>query len=115
MPMPVLSTEHENEAMRNMSASAAIAATGLRKSFDGKVVLDDVDLAVASGTVFALLGPNGAGKTTMVNIFATLLGPDAGQVEIAGHDLARDPQGVRSAIGVPGQFSPVNRSSTAEN
>jgi ABC-2 type transport system ATP-binding protein len=95
-------------------SSAAIVATGLRKSFDGKVVLDGVELTVASGTVFALLGPNGAGKTTMVNIFATLLQADGGQVQIAGHDLARDPQGVRSAIGVTGQFSAVDDLLTGE-
>jgi ABC-2 type transport system ATP-binding protein len=92
----------------------AIAAAGLSKSFDGKVVLDGVDLTVASGTVFALLGPNGAGKTTMVNIFATLLEADAGHVEIAGHDLNRDPEGVRSAIGVTGQFSAVDDLLTGE-
>jgi ABC-2 type transport system ATP-binding protein len=112
--MPVLSTQRENEAMETLSPSAAIAATGLRKSFDGKVVLDGIDLTVASGTVFALLGPNGAGKTTMVNIFATLLQADGGQVQIAGHDLARDPQGVRSAIGVTGQFSAVDDLLTGE-
>jgi ABC-2 type transport system ATP-binding protein len=97
-----------------MPVPDAIAATGLRKSFDGKVVLDGVELTVARGTVFALLGPNGAGKTTMVNIFATLLEPDAGQVQIAGHDLTRDPQGVRSAIGVTGQFSAVDDLLTGE-
>jgi ABC-2 type transport system ATP-binding protein len=112
--MPVLSTEQQTEAMHSLSPSAAIAATGLRKSFDGKVVLDGLDLTIASGTVFALLGPNGAGKTTMVNIFATLLEADAGQVQIAGHDLARDPQGVRSAIGVTGQFSAVDDLLTGE-
>src|SRR5262249_43071551 len=94
MPMPVLSTELDSGAVQTPTRSAAIAATGLRKSFDDKVVLDGVDLTIASGTVFALLGPNGAGKTTMVNIFATLLEADAGQVQIAGHDLARDPEGV---------------------
>jgi ABC-2 type transport system ATP-binding protein len=114
MPMPTLTTELENGAATTLSPSAAIAATGLRKSFDDKVVLDGVDLTVASGTVFALLGPNGAGKTTMVNIFATLLGADAGQVHIAGHDLAGDPEGVRSAIGVTGQFSAVDDLLTGE-
>src|SRR6185437_13320616 len=114
MPMPVLPTELEHEAMTSASPAGAIIASGLRKSFDGKVVLDGVDLTVASGTVFALLGPNGAGKTTMVNIFATLLEADAGQVQIAGHDLARDPEGVRSAIGVTGQFSAVDDLLTGE-
>jgi ABC-2 type transport system ATP-binding protein len=114
MPMPTLPTELQNGARTTVSPPTAIVAAGLRKSFDGKVVLDGVDLTVASGTVFALLGPNGAGKTTMVNIFATLLEPDAGQVQIAGHDLARDPDGVRSAIGVTGQFSAVDDLLTGE-
>jgi ABC-2 type transport system ATP-binding protein len=100
--------------MKTLSPTPAIIANGLSMSFDGNVVLDGVELSVASGTVFALLGPNGAGKTTMVNIFATLLVPDAGQVQIAGHDLAGDPEGVRSAIGVTGQFSAVDDLLTGE-
>jgi ABC-2 type transport system ATP-binding protein len=114
MPIPTLPTELVNGDTTTVSPPAAILAHALDKSFDGKVVLDGVDLTVASGTVFALLGPNGAGKTTMVNIFATLLEPDAGQVQIAGHDLARDPEGVRSAIGVTGQFSAVDELLTGE-
>jgi ABC-2 type transport system ATP-binding protein len=114
MPIPALPAELVNGDMTTVSPPAAILAHGLDKSFDGKVVLDGVDLTVAPGTVFALLGPNGAGKTTMVNIFATLLEPDAGQVQIAGHDLARDPEGVRSAIGVTGQFSAVDELLTGE-
>ena len=56
------------------------------------------------GTIFALLGPNGAAKTTAVNILLTLIGADAGTASVAGHDVARDPDGVRGAIGVTGQF-----------
>jgi ABC-2 type transport system ATP-binding protein len=56
-------------------ARSAIVATGLRKSFGDKLVLDGVDLDVAEGTVFALLGPNGAGKTTIVHILSTLSPP----------------------------------------
>jgi ABC-2 type transport system ATP-binding protein len=114
MTMPALPTELKNGVTETVSPPAAISADGLHKSFDGKVVLDGVELTVASGTVFALLGPNGAGKTTMVNIFATLLEADAGHVQIAGHDLARDPEGVRSAIGVTGQFSAVDDLLTGE-
>ena len=114
MPMPASPSELVDGAVRTVSPHPAIIADGLCKSFDGKVVLDGIDLTVASGTVFALLGPNGAGKTTMVNIFATLLEADAGQVQIAGHDLVRDPEGVRSAIGVTGQFSAVDDLLTGE-
>jgi ABC-2 type transport system ATP-binding protein len=92
----------------------AISATGLRKSYGDKVVLDGIDLHVPPGTVFSLLGPNGAGKTTAVNILSTLISPDAGGATIAGHDLATDPDGVRTAIGLTGQFSAVDNLLTGE-
>ncbi|MFD9489240.1 ATP-binding cassette domain-containing protein [Streptomyces sp. NPDC059991] len=96
--------------------SLAIAANGLRKSYGDKVVLDGVDLAVPEGTVFSLLGPNGAGKTTAVKILSTLIsaGPGTGDIRIGGHDLAADPQAVRRAIGVTGQFSAVDGLITGE-
>ncbi|MFE9694189.1 ATP-binding cassette domain-containing protein [Micromonospora sp. NPDC005806] len=92
----------------------AITATGLRKSFGDHVVLDGLDLNVPRGTVFSLLGANGAGKTTTVKILSTLLSADAGDVQIAGHDLAREPDAVRAAIGVTGQFSAVDKLLTGE-
>jgi ABC-2 type transport system ATP-binding protein len=95
---------------------AAIAVTGLRKSFGDKVVLDGIDLTVAEGTIFALLGPNGAGKTTAVQILSTLLPADSGDIRVAGHDLTAEPDAVRAAIGVTGQFSAVDNLLTgAEN
>ncbi|MGW4849847.1 ATP-binding cassette domain-containing protein [Streptomyces sp. NPDC004288] len=92
----------------------AIAATGLRKSYGEKAVLDGIDLSVPEGSVFALLGPNGAGKTTAVKILSTLITADAGQVTVAGHDLATAAQSVRAAIGVTGQFSAVDGLITGE-
>jgi ABC-2 type transport system ATP-binding protein len=92
----------------------AIAATGLRKSFGDQVVLDGLDLVVPPGTVFALLGANGAGKTTAVKILSTLIRADAGDAQVAGHDLAREPDAVRAAIGVTGQFSAVDNLLTGQ-
>lgn len=92
----------------------AIAVTGLRKSFGDQVVLDGLDLNVQRGTVFSLLGANGAGKTTTVKILSTLISADAGDVQVAGHDLAREPDAVRAAIGVTGQFSAVDDLLTGE-
>ena len=86
----------------------ALTATGLRKSFGDTVALDGVDLSVERGTIFALLGPNGAGKTTTVQILSTLIGADSGEVRVAGHDPAREPDAVRGIIGVTGQFSAVD-------
>jgi len=93
---------------------SAVSVTGLRKSFGDKVVLDGIDLDVAEGTIFSLLGPNGAGKTTAVQILSTLLSADAGEVHVAGFDVANQPEGVRAAIGVTGQFSAVDNLLTGE-
>jgi ABC-2 type transport system ATP-binding protein len=91
----------------------AITAIRLRKSFGDHVVLDGIDLAAPEGTMFSLLGPNGAGKTTTVQILSTLITAD-GEVRVAGHDLARDPDSVRAAIGVTGQFSAVDNLLTGQ-
>jgi ABC-2 type transport system ATP-binding protein len=87
----------------------AVSVAGLRKTFGTKTVLDGIDLTVTEGTVFALLGPNGAGKTTMVRILATLLDADGGSMRVAGHDLVRDAEAVRAAIGLTGQFAAVDK------
>ncbi|WP_234351446.1 ATP-binding cassette domain-containing protein [Streptomyces sp. XY413] len=92
----------------------AVSAVGLRKSYGEKLVLDGIDLHIPAGSVFALLGPNGAGKTTAVKILSTLITADAGDLHVGGHDLAADPQAVRAAIGVTGQFSAVDGLITGE-
>jgi ABC-2 type transport system ATP-binding protein len=100
--------------MTSTQSRPAIKAVGLRKSYGTQVVLDGVDFEVAEGTVFALLGPNGAGKTTTVHILSTLIGADGGEAEIAGHDVAREPDAVRAVIGLTGQFSAVDGLFTGE-
>src|SRR5829696_9083120 len=89
-------------------SSAAITARGIRKSFGDQVALDDVDLEVDQGTIFAMLGPNGAGKTTAVNILATLLKADAGTATVNGFDVATHPADVRESISLTGQFAAVD-------
>ncbi|MFE3458435.1 ATP-binding cassette domain-containing protein [Nocardiopsis aegyptia] len=86
----------------------AVTVTGLRKSYGDHVVLDGVDLEIPAGTVFSLLGPNGAGKTTIVKILSTLIGADGGRARVLGHDVATEPDAVRAAIGVTGQYSAVD-------
>jgi ABC-2 type transport system ATP-binding protein len=94
--------------MTTIPAGLAISVTGLRKSYGDQVVLNGIDLAVPEGTIFSLLGPNGAGKTTVVQILSTLINADGGEIRVAGHDLATEPDAVRAAIGVTGQFSAVD-------
>jgi len=92
----------------------AITASGLRKAYKDKIVLDGVDLNVRAGTVFSLLGPNGAGKTTTVNVLTTLVKADGGTVRVAGHDVATEATAVRAAIGVTGQFAAVDELLTGQ-
>jgi ABC-2 type transport system ATP-binding protein len=102
--------------MTGRSGTPGIVAIDVCKAFDDHLVLDKVSLEVEEGTIFALLGPNGAGKTTIVRILSTLIQADAGEMRVGGHDVATDPEGVRTLIGVTGQFSAVDNLLTgAEN
>ncbi len=93
---------------RLMTTTYAVLSDGLEKRFGDVHALQGLDLAVAEGTVCALLGPNGAGKTTAVRLLTTLLRPDAGSARVAGHDLVREPDAVRRAIAVTGQYASVD-------
>ena len=96
------------------SSDTAVETIGLRKAYGPKTVLAGVDLTVARGSVFALLGPNGAGKTTTVRILATLQPPDGGIGRVAGRDVVGEPDAVRRAISLTGQFAAVDEQLTAE-
>ncbi|MGW3566575.1 ATP-binding cassette domain-containing protein [Streptomyces sp. NPDC000941] len=107
-------TSRRSDGADGAQPSAAISTVGLRKSYGDKTVLDGIDLHIPAGSVFALLGPNGAGKTTAVKILSTLISADGGQSQVAGHDIATSPDGVRAAIGVTGQFSAIDGLITGE-
>ena len=79
------------------SDTPALRLSGLRKSF-GRPAVDGLDLTVRRGELYALLGPNGAGKTTTLRMVTGLLAPDAGDVEVLGIDLARDPAGAKRGM-----------------
>ena len=91
-----------------------IAIRGVSKSFGSTVVLDNLDLTVERGTVFALLGPNGAGKTTLINILSTLVGPDSGTASVAGFDVVTQREQVKRTISVTGQSAAVDEVLTGE-
>ena len=82
----------------------------------GKTIkaLDDVSIDVKRGSVTALLGPNGAGKTTLVRILATLLTPEHGTARVAGLDVIRDAEALRSIIGLAGQYAAVDQDLTGQ-
>ena len=95
-----------------MTNDLAVEAHGLVKHFKTTKAVDGIDLAVQTGTVYGVLGPNGAGKTTAVRMLATLLRPDAGTATVLGHDVRREPDAVRSLIGLTGQFASVDEDLT---
>ena len=89
-------------------ADTAITVEGAAKTYGDKKALNGLDLTVARGTVHGVLGPNGAGKTTLVRILSTLLRPDAGRIEVAGHDVLREAYAVRLRIGLLGQHAALD-------
>jgi ABC-2 type transport system ATP-binding protein len=95
------------------STAPAIQASHLTKTYRGDVrALDGLSLEVQGGTIFGLLGPNGAGKSTTVKIFTTLSRPDSGSAAVGGHDVLREPDQVRRAIGSVSQRSAVDPEAT---
>lgn len=90
--------------MQNIS----IFVSGLRKSYQNKEVLKNVNFSVPGGTIYALLGSNGAGKTTIVKILATLLKPDGGNAAINVFDVVSQEERVRKCISLTGQFTAVD-------
>ncbi|MCF7991653.1 MAG: ABC transporter ATP-binding protein [Thiohalocapsa sp.] len=85
----------------------ALVARQLRKTYkNGYEALKGVDLSVEEGDFFALLGPNGAGKSTLIGILTSLINKTSGSVEVFGHDLDREPETVKSLLGVvPQEFN----------
>lgn len=77
-----------------------IQAHNLTKTFGKVTAVDRINFTVPAGQVFGLLGPNGAGKTTTLRLLATLLQPDSGTATVNGHDIKKEPEKIRSSIGV---------------
>ncbi|MET9623158.1 MULTISPECIES: ATP-binding cassette domain-containing protein [unclassified Streptomyces] len=99
-----------------MTTTYAVLSEGLQKRYGEVHALRGLDLAVPEGTVCGVLGPNGAGKSTAVRVLTTLVAPDGGSARVAGHDVVRDPAGVRRRIAVTGQHVSVDGDLTgAEN
>ncbi|HEY4320333.1 MAG TPA: ATP-binding cassette domain-containing protein [Gemmatimonadales bacterium] len=78
----------------------AIVVDHAVKRYDDLIAVNDVSFTVGVGEVMGLLGPNGAGKSTLIRLMTTLVPITSGQVIVAGHDVARDPDGARLEIGV---------------
>ena len=94
----------------------AIEVRGLSKSYGPATALREVDLAVPKGTCLGLFGPNGAGKSTLIGVLCTLVRPSSGSAFVAGHDVRKEGQEVRRALGVISHQAWVyGRMSAADN
>jgi ABC-2 type transport system ATP-binding protein len=94
--------------LTTVTATLAIEADGLVKSFKDTRAVDGVDLEVPRGSVYGVLGPNGAGKTTTIKILATLLRPDAGSARVLGRDVVAEAGEVRGLVSLTGQLASVD-------
>ena len=94
------------------SPSLAIETRQLVRQYGSLRAVDGVDLAVRKGEIYGFLGPNGAGKTTVIRVLVTLLAPTSGSIMVAGHDVVRQPDLVRSRIGVALQDAALDNKQT---
>ncbi len=85
--------------------TGGIRVRGARRTFGALAAVDHIDLDAPPGAVTALVGPAGSGKTTLLLMLATLVGPDSGEIRVAGHDPVRSPGQVRARMGwMPDSF-----------
>jgi ABC-2 type transport system ATP-binding protein len=91
-----------------LDQAIAIETHDLRRSFGEFEAVAGVDLAVKTGEIYGFLGPNGAGKSTTVKVLCTLITPSGGTAVVAGHDVAKDPDGVRLRIGAALQDAAID-------
>lgn len=84
-----------------------ISVQKLRRTFGSILAVDDITFNVQKGQVLGFLGPNGAGKSTAMKMLACFLKPDSGTASICGHDIIKDPVGVRRCVGYLAENAPA--------
>lgn len=92
----------------------AIEVNSLTKKFGDLTAVNEISFYVEDGEIFGLLGPNGAGKTTLIRMLTTLTPPTSGTATVGGHDIVKDANGVRHALGVIPQAFTSDPELTAE-
>ncbi|MEM7215478.1 MAG: LPS export ABC transporter ATP-binding protein [Pseudomonadota bacterium] len=115
--MRVVSSTAGNETKQPRSREGTLIVSGIQKSYKGRQVVKDVNLGVRRGEAVGLLGPNGAGKTTSFYMITGLVQPDAGKIELNGHDITNTPMYRRARLGIGylPQEASIFRGLTVEN
>ena len=98
--IPKLCPTHTPGSTCSNTESAVLFANGLRKTYNGRAVVDGVSITVQPREIVGLLGPNGAGKTTSFYMIAGLIPADAGSVCFNGHDMSKMPMHRRARLGL---------------
>lgn len=106
LAQPIRSRQKTEEA-ETFQAKNEMVINGLVKKYGDVTAVNNLSLEIRKGEMFGLLGPNGAGKTTTISILCGLLKPTAGSAQIAGYDIAKEPQKVKAHIGVCPQEAAV--------
>ena len=98
-------------SLNSSTAPAAIVSVkNLNKVYDsGFQALNNINLDIQRGEIFALLGPNGAGKTTLISVICGIVNASSGSVTADGHDIVKDFRAARAAIGLVPQARRVQR------
>ncbi|HOE16413.1 MAG TPA: ABC transporter ATP-binding protein [Syntrophorhabdaceae bacterium] len=86
-----------------MDSQTAIRITGLTKSFEDNIAVDDLHLEVRRGELFGLVGPDGAGKTTIMRLLTAVMPPDSGEALVAGYSILREGERIKERIGYMSQ------------
>jgi ABC-2 type transport system ATP-binding protein len=110
-PMP--SVKHARSKPKAPAAPPAVEIHGLTRKFGELVAVDNLDLTVQAGGVFAFLGPNGAGKTTTIKMLTTLLKPTSGSLKLCGYDVVAQPDQARRCLGIVFQDPSLDSELTA--
>src|SRR5208337_4721252 len=98
------------------NGAPSVVVTNLVKRFGDFVAVDDISFSTSAGEIFGFLGPNGSGKSTTIRMLCGLLRPTSGRAQVAGIDVAADPEAVRQRIGYMSQkFSLYNDLTVTEN
>src|SRR5207248_8912709 len=110
MSVPASATEN---SFPLTTSENVIEVRNLVHGYGERQALAGISFEVRAAEIFGLLGPNGSGKTTLFRILSTLMLPSGGQALVMGHDVARDPNGVRRRIGVVFQAQSIDIKLTA--
>ncbi|MEM7069787.1 MAG: LPS export ABC transporter ATP-binding protein [Pseudomonadota bacterium] len=99
-PVVAAANQQTHPSTQPRSREGVLLVSGIQKSYKGRKVVKGIEMGVRRGEAVGLLGPNGAGKTTSFYMITGLVQPDAGRIELNGHDITHTPMYRRARLGI---------------